>query len=193
VGPLNVWEAHGVNTAMGMDEAGINDDRDMLQEMRMVLNAHRTPGVDDSVPTSSQVLRMATSGGAATTAFRDTIGRLEPGMAADLVLVDWEKIKYPYLDPDYPLLDAVIQRGKTDGVDVVMCAGEVIYQQGSFTRLDRQTALEQLRVDLTRALTDEEVERRGLSKKLLPHVQKFYDDYFDPDALQPFYRQSSIT
>lgn len=192
VGPLNVWEAHGVNTAMGMDEAGINDDRDMLQEMRMVLNAHRTPGVDDSVPTSSQVLRMATSGGAATTTFRNSIGKLEPGMAADLVMIDWDKIKYPYLDPDYPLLDAVIQRGKTDGVDLVMCGGEVIYQEGSFTRLDREAALEQLRMDLTRALTDEEVERRGLSKKLLPHVQKFYDDYFDPDALHPFYRQSSI-
>lgn len=52
--------------------------------------------------------------------------------------------------------------------------------------------LEQLRFDLTRALTDEEVERRGLSRKLLPYVQKFYDDYFDRDALQPFYRQSSI-
>ncbi|WP_420394037.1 amidohydrolase family protein [Acuticoccus sp.] len=82
VGPLNVWEAHGVNTAMGMDEAGINDDRDMLQEMRMVLNAHRTPGTDDGVPTMAQVLRMATSGGAATTAFRGRIGTLEPSRPA---------------------------------------------------------------------------------------------------------------
>ena len=158
----------------------------------MVLNTHRTPGVDDSVPTSSQVLRMATSGGAATTAFRGTIGKLEVGMSADLVMIDWDKIQYPYLDPHYPLLDAVIQRGKTDGVDLVMCDGEVIYQEGKFTRLDREAALEQLRMDLTRALTDEEVERRGLSKKLLPHVQKFYDNYFDPEALTPFYRQSSI-
>ncbi|MFK7891919.1 MAG: amidohydrolase family protein [Granulosicoccus sp.] len=192
VGPLNVWEAHGVNTAMGMDEAGINDDRDMLQEMRMVLNAHRTPGVDDSVPTACQVLRMATSGGAATTAFRGSIGTLKEGQAADLSLIDWDKIAYPYIDPEYPLLDALIQRGKTDGVDAVMCNGEIIYEQGKFSRVDRDAALEELRKDLTRALTDEEVERRGLSKKLMPHVQKFYDEYFDPGALKPFYRQSSI-
>ena len=178
---------------MGMDEAGINDDRDMLQEMRMVLNAHRVPGTDDSVPTAAQVLRMATSGGAATTAFRGQIGRIEPGLSADLCLVNWDKLAYPYFDPEYPVLDAVIQRAKTDGIDLVMCNGEVIYEQGKFTMVDRDSALEALREDLTRALTNEEVERRGLSKQLLPHVQKFYDNYFDAESLNPFYRQSSIS
>lgn len=189
VGALNVWEKHGVNTAMGMDEAGINDDRDMLQELRMVLNAHRTPGQDDSVPTCAQVLRMATSGGAATTAFRGRIGRLEVGQSADMILIDWDKLSQPYLDPDYPVLDATVQRAKT--VDMTMCAGEVIYQDDKFTRIDRDAALEKLRQDLTRALTDEEVERRGLSQRLLPHVKKFYDDYFDPSVHKPFYSPSS--
>ena len=193
VGPLNVWEKHGVNCAMGMDEAGINDDRDMLQEFRMVLNAHRVPGMDpDTVPTAAQVLRMGTSGGAQTTAFRGQIGTLEVGQGADMVLMDWDKVAYPFLDPDYPVLDAVIQRAKTDGVDLVMCAGEVIYEDSTFTRVDRAEALEKLRQDLTRALTDEEVERRGLSKALLPHVEKFYDEYFDADAHKPFYRQSAM-
>lgn len=191
VAALNVWESYGVNTGIGMDEAGINDDRDMLQELRMVLNTHRTPGMDDSVPTAAQVLRMATSGGAATTAFRERIGTLQDGQAADLVMLDWHKLSFPYLDSDYPPLDAVIQRAKTDGVDLVMCAGEVVYQDKKFTRIDRDAALEQLRQDLTRALTDEEVERRGLSKQLLPHVQKFYADYFDPATHDPFYRPSS--
>ena len=49
---LNAFEAKGINTAIGIDEAGINDDRDMLQEMRMVLRAHRVPGMDDEVPTT---------------------------------------------------------------------------------------------------------------------------------------------
>ncbi|MEO0821475.1 MAG: amidohydrolase family protein [Pseudomonadota bacterium] len=192
VGPLNMWEALGVNTAMGMDEAGINDDRDMLQEMRLVLNAHRVPGMDDSVPTMAQVLRMATAGGAATTAFRGRIGTLEEGQGADLVLIDWEKLAYPYLDPAVPVLDAVIHRAKAEGVTMVMCAGEVIYEAGRFTRVDRAAALEALRRDLTRALTEEEVERRGLAKALLPHVEKFYEGYFDPGAHRPFYSPSSV-
>ncbi len=191
VGALNHWEAMGVNVAMGMDEAGINDDRDMLQEMRMVLRAHRTPGADDSVPTMAQVLRMATSGGAATTPYNGRIGTLEVGKAADLVLIDWDKLAYPYLAPETQVLDAVIQRAKTDGVDVVMCAGEVIYEDGRFTRVDRAAALARLHQNLQRALSDEEVERRGLAKALLPHVTRFYEHYFDAAAHQPFYRQSS--
>ncbi|MGB7974940.1 MAG: amidohydrolase family protein [Roseiarcus sp.] len=62
--PLNRLEARGINTAIGLDDVGINDDRDMLQEMRMVQRAHREPGMDDRVPTTAQVFRMATSGGA---------------------------------------------------------------------------------------------------------------------------------
>ena len=59
-----------------LDEAGINDDRDMLQWMRMVLRAHRVPGMDDEdVPSTGQVLRMATLGGAATIPYGSRIGR----------------------------------------------------------------------------------------------------------------------
>lgn len=192
-GALNHWEAKGVDTAMGMDVAGINDDREMLQELRMVLNAHRTPGTDDSVPTVEQVLRMATAGGAATTAFRGEVGTLTEGQGADLVLIDWDKLADPYLDPEIPVLGAAVHRAKTDRVDLTMYAGEVIYEGGRVTKADRDAALRTLREDLSRALTAEEVTRRGLSKHLLPHVTAFYDRYFDASAHEPFYRQGSRT
>jgi cytosine/adenosine deaminase-related metal-dependent hydrolase len=189
VAPLNVFEAKGINTAIGLDEAGINDDRDMLQEMRMVLRAHRVPGMDDDVPTTTQVFRMATAGGARTTPFGDRIGALEVGRAADLVLIDWRQLSYPYLDQETPALDAVLQRAKT--ARTVICDGEVIYTDGRFTKIDRDAALRALHEDLQRALADDEVERRKLSKALLPHVKAFYAGYFDPSAHAPFYRPSS--
>jgi 5-methylthioadenosine/S-adenosylhomocysteine deaminase len=191
VAALNKLEAAGITTAIGIDEAGINDDRDMLQEMRMVLRAHRVPGMDDDVPTPAQVFRMATSGGAKTTPFADTIGALEVGRAADIVLIDWRQIAYPYLDTETPLLDAVLQRAKTSGVRTVICDGEVIYDDGKFTKVDRDGALRALHDDLQRALSDDEVERRGLAKSLLPHVRAFYANYFDSEQHVPFYRQSS--
>jgi len=72
-----------------------------------------------------------------------------------------------------------------------MCDGEVVYKDGKFTRVDRDGALRALHEDLLKALSDEEVERRHLSKALLPHVKAFYADYFDPEQHQPFYRPSS--
>ncbi|WMS44524.1 amidohydrolase family protein [Acuticoccus sp. MNP-M23] len=192
IAPLNALEARGINTGIGLDEAGLNDDRDMLNEMRLVARAHRVPGmVDADVPTFPQVLRMATEGGAKTTNFGDRIGRLEVGREADLVMVDWESVSYPYLDPLTPVLDAVMQRAKVAGVRRTMCAGEILYEDGRFTRVDRADAMKALHDDMSRALSDNEVERRNLSKALLPHVRKFYADYIDPARHEPFYRQSS--
>jgi 5-methylthioadenosine/S-adenosylhomocysteine deaminase len=191
--PLNRLEARGINTAIGLDDVGINDDQDMLQEMRMVLRAHREPGMDDRVPTMAQVFRMATSGGAQTTPYATEIGTLEVGKAADMVLIDWKQISYPYLDSETPVLDAVIQRAKMEGVRTVIVAGEIVYQDGKFTRLDRDAALAQLADILKRPLTDEEMERRRLAKAVFPYVKSFYDGYYNPDTSEPYYRQNSRT
>jgi 5-methylthioadenosine/S-adenosylhomocysteine deaminase len=193
IAALNHFEKKGINTAIGLDEAGLNDDRDMLNEMRLVSRVHRVPGmVEADVPTFPQVLRMATEGGAKTTPYGSTIGRLEVGRAADLVMIDWDHVAYPYLDEETPLLDAVIQRAKTAGVTRVLCDGETLYENGKFTRVDQAAALKALHDDLNKALSDDEVERRNLSKALLPHARKFYADYIDPAAHRPFYRQSSM-
>ena len=108
-----------------------------------------------------------------------------------MVLIDWREISYPYLDAETPLLDAVLQRAKTSGVRTVICDGDVIYHDAKFTRVDRDGALRALHEDLQRALSDDEVERRGLAKSLLPHVRAFYANYFDSEQHVPFYRQSS--
>jgi cytosine/adenosine deaminase-related metal-dependent hydrolase len=163
----------------------------MLQEMRMVLRAHRVAGMDDEVPTPAQVFRMATSRGSANHALCRSDRALEVGRAADMVLIDWRAISNPYLDPETPLNDAVLQRAKTGGVRTVICDGGVIYHDGKFTKVDRDGALRASHEDLQRALSDDEVERRRLSKSLLPHVRAFYANYSDPDQHAPFYRQSA--
>jgi 5-methylthioadenosine/S-adenosylhomocysteine deaminase len=191
VAPLNYFEAKGVNCAIGLDEAGINDDRDMLQEMRMVLRAHREPGMDDRVPTMAQVFRMATVGGAKTTPFGARLGTLEVGKAADMVLIDWEQISFPYLDEETPALDAIVQRTKAEGVKTVIAAGEIIYKDGKFTKVDRDAALREFSEFMARPLNPDEIERRRLSKAIFPHVKAFYEGYYSSDAHVPYYRQNS--
>lgn len=60
-------------------------------------------------------------------------------------------------------------------------------------RSTRGAALEALGADLGKALADDEVERRGLAKALLPYVREFYRDCVDPGRHDPFYRSSSRT
>jgi cytosine/adenosine deaminase-related metal-dependent hydrolase len=193
IAPVNQLEARGVNVALGIDEAGINDDRDMLQEMRMVLKLHRTPGFDDRVPTSHQVLRMATENGAHTTPFGAQIGTLEPGKAADLVVMSWREIAYPFLDLDIDVsvVDAIIHRAKSSGVKTVLVAGEPILRDGRFSRVDKAAALAELAAMLARPASDDEIRRIALSRDVLPHVKQFYEGYLDAATPDPFYAFNS--
>jgi 5-methylthioadenosine/S-adenosylhomocysteine deaminase len=189
--PLNVWERKGITIGMGLDEAGINEDRDMLQELKLALRVHRTPGLDDDIPTAPQILRMATEGGGKTTSFGSEIGRLEPGRLFDAVLIDWKRATYPFQDADIPMLDALVQRAKTEHVDAVYIGGELVYSQGRFIRIDREAVLAEIAAILNRPRTPEEAARRELGQAVFPHVEAFYQNYVREGARQPFYAGSS--
>jgi len=192
VAPLNAFAKYGVTVGMGLDEAGINDDRDMLQEMRLALRLHRTPGMDDDVPTCPQILRMATEDGARTTPFGTQIGRLEAGRLADAVLMNWKTATYPYQDDHIPMLDALMQRAKTNAVDAVMIAGDVVYQNGRFTHVDRDAVLKEIEEVLAKPRNPQAQARRELGAAVFPHVKAFYSDYFaQTPARQPFYAMSA--
>ncbi|MCC6531699.1 MAG: amidohydrolase family protein [Burkholderiales bacterium] len=189
IAPLNHLEQRGVRVALGLDDCSINDDRSMLQEMRVALKVHRVPGMDDAVPTAPQVLQMATEHGARTTAFATRIGTLEPGKAADLVVMDWEHIAFPYLDDEVPVVDAIVQLARTSGVETVIVAGEPILHEGKFTRVDKHAVLEAFAASLRVPLRPDEEHRRALAKRLFPHVKKFYEDegYLGEPREPPFY------
>lgn len=190
--PLNRWEAKGITVGMGLDEAGINDDRDMLSELRLALRVHREPGMDEAdVPTCPQVVKMATEAGAMTTAFGATIGRLDEGRFFDAVLINWTKSTYPYQDPDIPMLDALVQRAKTGAVDAVFINGEVVYEDGRFTRVDRDAVLAEIADALGKPRSPDEVARRELGLAVFPHVRKFYEGYLPDAPPSPFYAASA--
>jgi cytosine/adenosine deaminase-related metal-dependent hydrolase len=189
IAPLNDLERRGVRVALGMDDCSMNDDRSMLQEMRVALKVHRVPGMDDSVPTAPQVLQMATEHGARTTPFGTRLGTLEAGKAADIVIVDWTHIAHPYLDDEVPIVDAFVHLARTSGVETVLVAGEPILRDRAFTRVNKHDVLEELAASLRAPLRPEELRRRELAKRLFPHVQKFYEDegYLQDQKRVPFY------
>lgn len=189
IAPLNCLEQRGVRVAIGLDDASINDDRSMLQEMRVALRVHRVPGMDDNVPTAPQVLQMATEHGARSTPYGMSIGALEAGKAADLVIMNWKHIAHPYLDSEVPVVDALVHLARTSGVETVLVAGEPILRDGRFTRLNKTDVLEEFAASLRVPLRPDEERRRDLAKRVFPHAKQFYADegYLDDRKSVPFY------
>jgi imidazolonepropionase-like amidohydrolase len=147
--------------------------------------------MDDRVPTAAQVLQMATEHGAQTTGFAGLIGTLEPGKAADLVLMPWRHLAYPYLDPAVSVVDAVVHRGKVSGVETVLVAGVPVLRDGQIVRVAKAAVLEELAAALRQPLNAEEAHRRQLARDVFPHVQRFYEGWLDEQAREPFYRTSA--
>ena len=190
VAPVNGMWARGVNVAMGTDSTAINDDDDMLQEMRLVSKIHRQPGIGAPAINSHQVLRMATLNAAIPTFFHDEIGALEKGRRADVVLLDMTDIQGPYLDPDVHIVDALLYRGKARHVDTVIIGGEVVLRNGRFTRINKEDVLRELKDRFSRPLETSVVETRQMVEQLLPHVERFYQSW-RPEEGPPHYRYNS--
>ena len=171
---INSFLNGNVPIALGIDEAGINDDRDMLQEMRLALTLHRPAGHQKPFPSAAQIFKMATENGALTTPFSESIGKLKTGMSADIVLFDWKDITWPYQDNDIPLLDVLLRRAKRSSVKTVIVGGEIIYKDKRFVKVDHKNILDQIHQDLSRKDTSEELSRRNVSKNILSTVEKFY-------------------
>src|SRR5205823_13282403 len=92
------------------------------------------------------------------------IGTLEPGKAADLVLMPWRHLAYPYLDPAVSVLDAVVHRGKVSGVETVLVAGAPVLRDGQIVRVAKAAVLEQLATTLRQPLSPEEAHRQQLAR-----------------------------
>jgi len=175
---LSSFLSKNIPIALGIDEAGINDDRDMLQEMRLAYTLQRRPGHSSLNPSAAEILRMATEHGAASTPFSGKIGRLEKGLFADILLLDLQSLAFPYQDFDIPLLDIIVRRAKRKSVDTVIIDGNVVFNKGKFTRVDEDALLEEISKVLSRAKTPEEVELRELSEIIMPAVKNFYSGWY---------------
>lgn len=178
---LNAFLAAGVPVALGMDEAGIDDDRNMLQEMRLVQTLHRSPGHNSACPSAEQVLRMATEHGAATTPFHERIGRLDPGRSADIVLLDWDRITWPWQDSARSFAEVLVRRARPEHVRRVIIGGRSVMIDGYFMGADRSEILSEIARVISRAPTTADQARSALSDAVLPYVAAFYAGWLSID------------
>jgi len=192
IAPLRDLLRRKIPVALGIDEAGLNDDRDMLQEMRLVKHLHARPGLSEAPLTSAQIFQMATEHGARAIGFGDQIGRIEVGRQADLVLINYKRMTNPYREDGLSVIDEVVYRAKNADVEAVIIGGHVVFKDRKFVSVDRCGALARLSASLQAPLTAEDSHRKDLAHALIPYVKKFYADWKLPPT-DPFYPLNSRT
>ena len=178
IAPIAAFHAAGIPLALGLDSSALNDDMDMLQEMRLSANLQRVPGVTSEVLSLEDIFAAGTRSGSQILGWGNTCGTLEPGKEADLILVDTERLKGAFLSAAQNPIDALIYRGRSNDVDTVMIAGEIVYHGKKHRRLDSQSLAKQLRACV------EPSQRDPFDEQLLPHMIHYYASW-DQEPVEP--------
>ncbi len=113
---------------------------DLFTQMRIALAAHRAGAPDGEPPLPARdMLRMATSDGAGTAGLADRVGSVEPGKAADLVLLRTDAVN---LAPLHSPAEAIVLAAHPGNVDTVLVAGRVVKRASALLAdVDRARAL----------------------------------------------------
>ena len=179
----------GVKVGLGLDGASINDDDDMIQEMKVCFLLHRLPSLELDLPylSARQVFQMATENNATLLGYGQELGRLEPGRLADLVLLDYEKMTYPFVDPSHDPIDTLLYRGVGRHVHTVMVNGRIVVQEGQLLTVDEEAIGARLAEAVSRPRTEKEKALVQAMDELKAHVIKYYHSWPEKVKLEPYF------
>lgn len=128
--PLRKMLDAQVRVGLGVDGSASNDASHMLNEPRQAMLLARV-NADPLALSAREALELGTRGGAAVLG-RDDIGALAPGMAADFIGVDLNRLNYA---GNHDPLAALVFCG-TPRVDVSVINGRVVVAEGQLQTLE---------------------------------------------------------
>ena len=122
----------GVPVGLAVDGSASNDGCSLLEELRVAYLLHRLSW-GAAAPTGYDLLKLATRGSARLLG-RGDIGHLAPGMAADLFLIDLERI--PLVGAQFDPKSLLGTVGWKGCVDITIVNGRAVVQNGELTTVD---------------------------------------------------------
>ncbi len=123
----------GVNVSLGTDGACSNNNQDMFEEINLAAIVNKGVTGDPLAVPSKTAVKMATLNGAKAMGIVSSIGSIEEGKKADLILIDTEK---PHFYPKYNLISSLSYCAKASDVDTVIVDGNILMEKRMLTTID---------------------------------------------------------
>jgi 5-methylthioadenosine/S-adenosylhomocysteine deaminase len=140
--PVPALRRAGVPVGLGTDGAASNNDLDMFESMRQAALLHKLQSNDPRTLPAADVLAMGTREGAAALGMEKTIGSLEPGKRADLIIVSMSSARQT---PMYDPLSHLVYATHGDDVRTTIVNGRVLMRDRRVLTLDEPAVLAEAR------------------------------------------------
>ncbi|RZQ64239.1 amidohydrolase family protein [Amycolatopsis suaedae] len=134
-GVIRLAEMHrrGIPVGLGLD-GGTNDTSDMFNDMRTAVGLQRATSNDPGrYPTPTDVLRMATLGGAEALGMQQRVGSLTPGKQADVQVVNAQALNFA---PRVDWAAQLVFNTQPANVEWVFVAGRALKRDGRLVGVD---------------------------------------------------------
>lgn len=150
IAPVPEFIRAGITVSLAFDGAASNDTQDMLEVIKTAALQHKAATRNAAAVSASDVLEMATLGGAKAVLMEERIGSLEAGKKADLFVYNPINARsIPVLDP----VSAIVYSSGQANVETSVIDGRVVLENGRITNADEEEILfrtQQLAVELIR-------------------------------------------
>jgi 5-methylthioadenosine/S-adenosylhomocysteine deaminase len=133
IAPVPDFLDAGVPCGLGTDGCASNNDLDLFGEMHTAALLHKVHRMDPTVLDAATVVRMATIGGARALGLGKSIGSLERGKQADVIVLDTGA---PHLVPLYRPASHLVHAAAAGDVRHVMIAGRWVVRDRSLLTMD---------------------------------------------------------
>jgi len=123
----------GITVGIGTDGPASNNNLDMFKEMKTAALLQKIRYMDPTVLPAQQVVEMATMDGAKALGLEKTVGSLEVGKKADIILIDFRK---PHLTPLHDPYANIVYSARGSDVDTVIVDGKILMEERKVKTLD---------------------------------------------------------
>jgi 5-methylthioadenosine/S-adenosylhomocysteine deaminase len=128
----------GVNVALGTDGPASNNSHDMFEVLKLTALLQKVSTLIPTIITSSQVLELATLGGAKALDREKELGSIEVGKKADLVIVNMKK---PQTFPVYRVTSSLVYTARESNVETVIVDGKIVMENRRMINIDEEAVL----------------------------------------------------
>ena len=133
-----------VPVGLGTDGAASNNTLDMFETMKFCALVHKNHRWDPALLPAQAVVDLATIGGATSFGVQQTLGSLEVGKIADLIMID---LKKPHLTPLHDPISHLVYAARGTDVCTTIVNGKILMLDNEFLTIDMQETLERAEKD----------------------------------------------
>jgi 5-methylthioadenosine/S-adenosylhomocysteine deaminase len=149
----------GLRPALGTDGASSNNNLNMIEELHIASLIHKGTTGDPTAVSAYEALAAATVHGAEALGIADRCGTLEPGKAADIILINTD---VPHMQPLHNPVSAAVYSAQASDVLTVICNGEILMENRELLTIDEQEVMRRAAVRAAGLIRKAESKERQL-------------------------------